>query len=39
MATPKRIYLAGPEVFFPAEEHQAIVAEKNDCCWNTVWRA
>ena len=28
MATPKRIYLAGPEVFFPAEEHQAIVAEK-----------
>jgi len=25
---PKRIYLAGPEVFFPAEEHQAIVAEK-----------
>jgi len=28
MANPKRIYLAGPEVFFPAEEHQAIVAEK-----------
>ena len=28
MATPKRIYLAGPEVFFPAREHQAIVAEK-----------
>ncbi|WP_273210023.1 hypothetical protein [Marinobacter subterrani] len=28
MAKPKRIYLAGPEVFFPAEEHQAIVAEK-----------
>ncbi|AOY86787.1 nucleoside 2-deoxyribosyltransferase [Marinobacter salinus] len=28
MAQPKRIYLAGPEVFFPAEEHRAIVAEK-----------
>ncbi len=28
MANPKRIYLAGPEVFFPAGEHQAIVAEK-----------
>ncbi|SHK27546.1 Nucleoside 2-deoxyribosyltransferase [Marinobacter antarcticus] len=28
MAKPKRIYLAGPEVFFPAEEHQVIVAEK-----------
>ena len=28
MARPKRIYLAGPEVFFPAAEHQAIVAEK-----------
>ena len=28
MAKPKRIYLTGPEVFFPAEEHQAIVAEK-----------
>ncbi|WP_354445679.1 nucleoside 2-deoxyribosyltransferase [Marinobacter sp. MBR-99] len=28
MAKPKRIYLAGPEVFFPEEEHQAIVAEK-----------
>ncbi len=28
MAKPKRIYLAGPEVFFPATEHQAIVAEK-----------
>lgn len=28
MAEPKRIYLAGPEVFFPATEHQAIVAEK-----------
>ena len=28
MTTPKRIYLAGPEVFFPAEEHKAIVAEK-----------
>ncbi|MDY6799276.1 MAG: nucleoside 2-deoxyribosyltransferase [Pseudomonadota bacterium] len=28
MAKPKRIYLAGPEVFFPAEEHQAIVAGK-----------
>jgi len=28
MAKPKRIYLAGPEVFFPAEEHLAIVAEK-----------
>jgi len=28
MAKPKRIYLAGPEVFFPAGEHQAIVAEK-----------
>ena len=26
MAKPKRIYLAGPEVFFPATEHQAIVA-------------
>jgi nucleoside 2-deoxyribosyltransferase len=28
MAKPARIYLAGPEVFFPAGEHQAIVAEK-----------
>lgn len=28
MTHPNRIYLAGPEVFFPAEEHQAIVAEK-----------
>jgi len=28
MAKPKCIYLAGPEVFFPAEEHRAIVAEK-----------
>ncbi|MBS3804772.1 MAG: nucleoside 2-deoxyribosyltransferase [Oleiphilaceae bacterium] len=28
MIQPKRIYLAGPEVFFPAAEHQAIVAEK-----------
>jgi len=28
MAQKKRIYLAGPEVFFPASEHQAIVAEK-----------
>jgi len=28
MTKPKRIYLAGPEVFFPAAEHQAIVAEK-----------
>ncbi|WP_417531191.1 nucleoside 2-deoxyribosyltransferase [Marinobacter lipolyticus] len=28
MTQPKRIYLAGPEVFFPAGEHQAIVAEK-----------
>lgn len=28
MAQHKRVYLAGPEVFFPAEEHQAIVAEK-----------
>jgi len=28
MAKPKRIYLAGPEVFFPATEHQTIVAEK-----------
>ncbi|WP_228703921.1 nucleoside 2-deoxyribosyltransferase [Marinobacter nauticus] len=28
MPKPKRIYLAGPEVFFPVEEHQAIVAEK-----------
>ncbi len=28
MQKTKRIYLAGPEVFFPAEEHQAIVAEK-----------
>ncbi|MCR8913336.1 nucleoside 2-deoxyribosyltransferase [Marinobacter panjinensis] len=28
MAKPKRIYLAGPEVFFPAEDHQTIVAEK-----------
>lgn len=28
MAPAKRIYLAGPEVFFPAEEHRTIVAEK-----------
>ena len=28
MAKPKRIYLAGPEVFFPASEHHLIVAEK-----------
>lgn len=28
MTERRRIYLAGPEVFFPAEEHQAIVAKK-----------
>ncbi|TGN40273.1 nucleoside 2-deoxyribosyltransferase [Marinobacter confluentis] len=28
MAQTKRIYLAGPEVFFPAAEHKTIVAEK-----------
>lgn len=28
MASPKRIYLAGPEVFFPPDEHSAIVSEK-----------
>ncbi len=28
MPEPIRIYLAGPEVFFPAEQHRAIVAEK-----------
>ncbi|NMT64350.1 nucleoside 2-deoxyribosyltransferase [Marinobacter orientalis] len=28
MAKPKRIYLAGPEVFFPATEHQPIIGEK-----------
>lgn len=28
MAKPKRIYLASPEVFFPTEEHNPIVAEK-----------
>ena len=28
MTNPTRIYLAGPEVFFPGAEHQAIVAEK-----------
>ena len=28
MTKPNRIYLAGPEVFFPTEEHQASVAEK-----------
>lgn len=28
MAKPERIYLAGPEVFFPASEHRFIVAEK-----------
>ena len=28
MTKPKRIYLAGPEVFFPHEEHNTIVAEK-----------
>ncbi|HSH13945.1 MAG TPA: nucleoside 2-deoxyribosyltransferase [Desulfurivibrionaceae bacterium] len=28
MTQPKRIYLAGPEVFFPGEEHRTIVAEK-----------
>ncbi len=28
MTKPKRIYLAGPEVFFPAEEHNASIAEK-----------
>ncbi len=28
MPKSKRIYLAGPEVFFPAGEHKAIVAEK-----------
>lgn len=28
MTRPKRVYLAGPEVFFPATEHQTIVAEK-----------
>lgn len=28
MTSPKRIYLAGPEVFFPEADHQAIVAAK-----------
>ncbi len=28
MAKPKRIYLAGPEVFFPAGEHQAIITTR-----------
>lgn len=28
MTHPKRIYLAGPEVFFPTGEHRTIVAEK-----------
>lgn len=28
MAKPERIYLAGPEVFFPPDEHKAIVGEK-----------
>ena len=28
MTRPKRVYLAGPEVFFPATEHQIIVTEK-----------
>ena len=28
MRSHLKIYLAGPEVFFPAEEHRAIVAEK-----------
>ncbi|WP_166253552.1 nucleoside 2-deoxyribosyltransferase [Marinobacter salicampi] len=28
MTQQKRIYLAGPEVFFPAQNHQAIVSEK-----------
>lgn len=28
MAKPERIYLAGPEVFFPADEHKMIVDEK-----------
>jgi len=28
MTCSKRAYLAGPEVFFPATEHKAIVAEK-----------
>ncbi|MBU2953736.1 nucleoside 2-deoxyribosyltransferase [Marinobacter sp. F3R08] len=28
MSHPKRIYLAGPEVFFPADEHRAIVSQK-----------
>ena len=40
MAKPKRIYLVGPEVSFPATEHQTIVAEKKACSGNTdlrVW--
>lgn len=28
MTSPHRIYLAGPEVFFPEQEHKTIVAEK-----------
>jgi nucleoside 2-deoxyribosyltransferase len=28
MAKPKQIYLACPEIFFPATEHQTIVGEK-----------
>ncbi|AHI28270.1 nucleoside 2-deoxyribosyltransferase [Marinobacter similis] len=28
MTSPHRIYLAGPEVFFPEQEHRTIVAEK-----------
>ncbi|MFC4258122.1 nucleoside 2-deoxyribosyltransferase [Marinobacter lacisalsi] len=34
MAQLKRIYLAGPEVFFPPGEHQAIVAEKKRLLMN-----
>lgn len=28
MTQPKRIYLAGPEVFFPAQDHRTIVSEE-----------
>lgn len=37
MTQPKRIYLAGPEVFFPAGEHQAIVAEKKRLQLSNRW--
>ncbi|MCG7199646.1 nucleoside 2-deoxyribosyltransferase [Marinobacter pelagius] len=37
MTRPKRVYLAGPEVFFPPEEQQAIITEKKNILQKHRW--